>query len=430
MIKQLGALLQRLHRIYRKQFPVTMQAHDRAVANSPNPTLRLLFRLRRMVGLLLLITIVLFIAFNLSLFTPESISNIRNSLSAPQRQGNSTTITYPSGSATSAIPFGNALALTDSSSLHIVFPGDFSLLNSAISYANPALRATDQYLLVFDREGNRFTVTNTLQELYHQSTSSPIIDAEIGVNGSVAIVTDEAGYRSGVTVYNVANEKLYNWYSSNYYIMSAALSPNKKHLALFTFQQDGTETRSRVFFADTTQDMPASQNSETGANEPSIGVDLGNSLVLDMKFIDKNTLCIVCDDAAYMVSRQGKIKYQRSYTADALIAFDFSDDRLALALKSYSKSARSEIILINAGGQESKHPLLLNDEPDSISYRNGKLAVLTSDTLYFYNSRLKLLDEQNGMFGCSRVYMCNDGTAVCLFGSQARIAAIGKPLES
>lgn len=426
MIKQLGSLVGRIQEAYRRQFPVTMREHDRAVAESANPTLRLLFRLRRMVAALLLLTVALFVAFNLQLFTPESLNTIRSSLSAPQKQGDSTTITYPSGSADSTVPFGSALALTDSTSLHIVFPGDFSLLKSSVAYANPALHATDQYLLVFDRGGNRFTVTNTLQELYHQSTSSPIIDADIGSNGSVAIVTDEAGYKSGVTVYNVANEKLYNWYSSNYYIMSAALSPNKKHLALFTFKQEGTETKSRVFFADTTQDMPASNGGDNGSSEPEIGVDLGNSLVLDMKFIDKNTLCVVCDDATYFVSRRGKIKYQKDYPVDALVAFDFSDDRLALALKSYSKSARAELSLISASGRESKHPLELNDEPDSISYNNGKLAVLTGDTLRFYNGKLKLLDEQEGMVGCSRVYMRDDGTAVCLFGSHARITAIGK----
>lgn len=428
MMKQLGALIGRIRAAFRRRFPVTMREHDRTVAGSSNPRLRLLFRLRRMVAVLLLLAAALFVAFNLQLFTPESLSTLRSSLSAQQKQGDSTTITYPSGLIDSAVPFGSALALTDSASLHIVFPGDFSLLKSSVAYANPALRATDQYLLVFDREGNRFTVTNTLQELYHQSTSSPIIDADIGTNGSVAIVTDEAGYKSGVTVYNAANEKLYNWYSSNYYIMSAALSPNKKHLALFTFKQEGTETKSRLFFADTTRDMPVSEDGKAGSSEPETGVDLGNSLVLDMKFIDKNTLCVVCDDGVYLVSRRGKIKYQKDYPVSSLIAFDFSDDRLALALKSYSKSSRAELTLISAGGRESKRPLELNDEPDSISYNNGKLAVLTGDTLRFYNAKLKLLDEQDGMFGCSRVFMRDDSTAVCLFSGHARIAAIGKTL--
>lgn len=398
---------------------------DELLSTSPDPLLRTIYRIRHYTGWLLVIVFTAFVVLNLQLFTPASLRNIYSSLQAASRvsAGDTTVISYPSGTSKCMIPFGNGLAICTDKTLNFELPSNYSQMEMNLSYANPVMRASNQYLLVFDRGAYRFTVTNTLSELYSQTMQSPVTNADICASGSVAIVTDEAGYKSAVTVYNIDNEQLYKWSSPDYYIMSAVLSPDGKRLALFCFRQDGLTLSSRLFFTDIdSTEKPSESESITN-------VDMNGSLVLGMKYLGNNTVCVVCDNATYVVSRGGQIRYQTEYQADALIAFDLTDDCVALATESYSQSSRADIVLINTRGTASRKPLSLSTEPDSISYCDGRLAVLTGDTVTFYSKSLREIDRQTNLAGVSRVYMRTGGTAIALFGSQARVLTIGNPLK-
>ncbi|MDO4174810.1 MAG: DUF5711 family protein [Eubacteriales bacterium] len=385
-----------------------------------SPVLRTVRRFRRITCILLAAVSALFVALNLQLFTPASLANIRSSLHAASlvSAGDTTVISYPTGSIQCILPFGNGLAICSDSSLNFELPSKYSQMEMPLSYANPVMRASNQYLLVFDRNAYRFTVTNTLSELYSQTMTSPILNADISTDGSVAIVTDEAGYKSAVTVYNIDNEQLYKWSSPDYYIMSAVLSADGQRLALFCFKQDGLTLTSKLFFTDI--------NSSASPEE---GVDMDGNLVLGMKFLGNNTVCVVCDNATYVISRGGQIRYSCEYSADDLLAFDLADDCIALATRSYSQNSRAEVVLINARGTASRNPLGLSSEPDSISYCDGRLAVLTGDTVTFYSKSLREIDQQTNLAGISRIYMRSGGTAIALFNSQARVLSIGNPLK-
>lgn len=398
---------------------------DYMLEHSPDPKLRMIYRIRHYTGWLLVAVSLLFFALNLQLFTPTSLKNIHSSLKAASHAsaGDTTVISYPSGSIKCILPFGNGLAICGDKSLNFELPSNYSQMEMALSYANPVMRACNQYLLVFDRGAYRFTVTNTLSELYSQTMQSPVTNADIATNGNVAIVTDEAGYKSAVTVYNIDNEQLYKWSSPDYYIMSAVLSPDGTRLALFCFQQNGLSLDTRLFFTDIDSEEKPSE-SETITN-----VDMNGSLVLGMKYLGNNTVCVVCDNGAYVVSRSGQVRYHMEYSSDSLIAFDLSDDCVALATESYSQSSRADIILINARGTASRNPLSLTAEPDSISYCDGRLAVLTGDTVTFYSKSLREIDQQTNLAGVSRIYMRSGGTAIALFGRQARVLTIGNPLK-
>lgn len=412
------------------QFARKKSRRDYLLTYSSNRTLHTVYRLRRWTGWLFILASAAFVALNLQLFTPASLKNIRSSLEAASRvsTGDTTVISYPSGSTKCILPFGNGLAICSDKTLSFELPSNYSQMEMSLSYANPVMRASNQYLLVFDRGANRFTVTNTLSELYSQTMSSPVTNGEISSDGSVVIVTDEVGYKSAVSVYNIeeinkggansSSSPLYKWSSPDYYIMSATLSSDGQRLALFCIKQDGLSLTSQLFFTDI-----------NSAKSPENGVDLNGSLVLGMKFLGNNTVCVVCDNATYVISRSGQIKYKTEYTADALIAFDLSNDCVALATESYSQSSRADIVLINARGTASRTPLSLSAEPDSISYSDGRLAVLTGDTITFYSKSLRQIDQQTNLAGVSRVYMRDNGTAIALFGSQARVLTIGNPLE-
>ena len=404
----------------RKRRPHIRSRRDFLLAHSPDPRLRLLYRIRHWVGWLCVIVSVLFLALNLQLLTPDSVKSIRSSLKAASAHSTSDTtlISYPSSSPDAVTPFGNALAICDNGNLSIELPGSYTQMETEMSYADPVLRASDRYLLTFDRGANRFTVSNTLSQLFTHSTRSSINSADIANNGNVVVVTDEAGYKSAVTVYNIDNEQLYKWSSSDYYILSAALSPDGSHLALFCFKQDGLTLTSKLFFTDISSNAA-----------PAKSVDMNGSLCAGLTFLGRSTVCAVCDNGVYVVSRSGNIRYSQTYSSDDLIAFDMSShDNVALCTTSYSQEGRAEITLVNSRGVSTRTPLVLADDPDSISYYDGRLAVLAGDTVTFYNRSLRPIDEQTGLSGASAIYMRSGNLCIASFSSYARVLTIGQPL--
>ena len=405
----------------RKRRPRIRSRRDFLLAHSPDRRLRLLYRIRHGVGWLCVIVTALFFLLNLDLLTPDSIKSIRSSLkaAASHTTTDTTMISYPSSSPDALLPFGNAVALCSNGNLSIELPGSYTQMETEMSYADPVLRASDRYLLTFDRGANRFTVSNTLAQLFTHSTRSSISNADISNNGTIAVVTDEAGYKSAVTVYNIDNEQLYKWSSSDYYIMATALSSDGSHLALFCFKQDGLTLTSQLMFA------------ETGSNAaPQSIADMEDSLCVGLTFLGNNTVCAVCDNGLYVVKRNGTVRYSQSYTSDDLIAFDLSShDSVALCTTSYSQEGRAEITLLNSRGALTRSPLVLAEKPDSISYYNGRLAVLSGDTVAFYNRSLRQIDEQTGFSGASAVYMRSGNLCIASFSSYARVLTIGQPLE-
>ena len=424
-----------------KRRPRIRSRRDYLLAHSPDRRLRILYRIRHWVGILTVAVTVLFLLLNLQLLTPSSIKNIRSSLAAASQLSSSdtTVISYPAGSPDRLLPFGSGLAVCDNGMLAMELPGNLEQMEMKMPYANPVMRASDQYLLVFDRGANRYTVTNTLVKLADRTIPSPIIDADIADNGNVAVVTNEAGYKSAVSVYNnMDDDPLYTWSSSDYYIMSAAISPDGSRVALFCFGQDGLTLHSKLFFINTNvAECPADPEWVTaprGSEDTGIhkveGVDMGDSLCTGLSFIGRSTVCAVCDDGARIVTRSGQIRTEYPYAADDLIAFDLSDpDCAVLCTTSYEQDGRAEIMLLNARGEATRNPLILADEPDSISYRDGRLAVLTGDTLTFYNRTLRPIDEQSGFAGASRIYMRSGNLCIAEFSSQARVTTIGRPPE-
>ncbi len=404
-----------------KRFPrLKKSQRDYIMANHPDKRIRLVYRIRHIVGILCALSTALFVILNLQLFTPESVKNIKASLHAASISSSDTSlISFPSGSPKAAVPFGSGLAVCDNGTLDIMLPGSYSQLTADMPYANPVMRTSDRYLLVFDRGAHRFTVTNTLTSLYSNSVSSPITDAQIAGNGNVAIVTNEAGYKSAVRVYNQDHEQVYLWKSPNYYIMSTALSSDGMRLAMFCFKQEGLNLVSKIFFTDI-----------NSTDLPTAVADMGGRLSLGLKFLGRNTVCAVTDNGAFIVTRSGDTRYALDYASSDLLYFDLlDDDCAAICTTSYSQEGRAEIQLLNARGLASRNPLVLSAIPDAVSFYDNRLAVLSGDRLTFYSRDLSQIDEQSGLSGASRIFMRPANTCLAVFSSNARVLVVGRHQE-
>ena len=393
------------------------RARRRAVLRAADGRLRLIARLRRIFGWITAAAFVLFCAANLSLFSRDSLQQFGAIVAAGLSPGDAgSTIEYATENTPVVVSFSDGLAAADNDSLSLQKPGSVQL-TEPLGYSSPVLLKNDRYVLAYDREGYGATLCSAIAVASRQTLPAPILSGCLGETGDYALITNEAGYKSTVTVFSSGGKQRFKWATPDYYFQAAALSPDGKRLAVAAFCQKETELEGVLFFRDLDSEKITSQTS------------LGSTAPLAVQFLDANTAAVVGDYATSIVSRKGAILHTVSYSVDDLSAYCFGENSLALATRSYSGSARIGLITLSASGKESD-PLLLAEEIQAIDFDGARLALLSSGGLTVYDSALRPLWENSGAAGARSVCLTADGAVWVTYPKQAeRISASSETSE-
>ncbi|MBQ9747137.1 MAG: hypothetical protein IJW21_09995 [Clostridia bacterium] len=119
-----------------------------------------------------------------------------------------------------------------------------NILDEKLESENAVCDADGKYLVLYYPGENTLSVYNSFSKLYGITYDYPVISASAGENGSFAVITREASYRSAVYIYNSTFKSVYTWRSNEKYAVSAAVSPDGKNAAVLTYaKHDGTYMR-------------------------------------------------------------------------------------------------------------------------------------------------------------------------------------------
>ncbi len=390
------------------QFPTSQRERKRLLHRSQDMRLRTVFWLRTLSGWLLLVLTIVFIFMHYTLLTPANMRSVANylQLGISQQTEDLNTISFPSGTASVAVPFASGLAFADSDTLYIASPGGVVQLDEQLSYANLCVCASQNRVLAYDRGGSSFTLTDSAAILTQETLQSPILSADMNENGAFAIVTDEQGYKSAVTIFDAGGAQTYKWSSSEYYIQSAALSPTGKLLAVLVFHADGVTPEGKLLLF------------TVGQEEAPQEISLGGAIGFSVHFLSEKSIAAVCDTGLYVFGTDGKQRGEKTYRSDEPIAFAVTDGMAAIALHSYHAGARAEVVLLSATG-EIMGPLYIDEELQSISLAQNRIAVLTSTSLHIYDDTTQLLWSNAAAAGARSILMRENDLVYAVFSKNA-----------
>ena len=265
-------------------------------------------------------------------------------------------------------PFGSGLAVASGDTYSFVSGLGDSSYSIQLRYNDPAIRVSEDYVLLYDRNGTGLCVANGSAEYLNTHTDSPILTASMNQNGDFALVTDQTGYRSAVTVYDSRQRLLCQWLTSQYYVMAASVSPDGQHFAALCLGQNGMELTTRVLYFD------------IGKEAPVWTVELGERQVYSMTHDKSGGLVIVCDDgvARYLDGQStGRLDFDRSLRllsaqegGDVLLAFDTG-----------SAGSRGTFIQVLGDGLSSLWSGSFSGVPRAMDCRGGTVALLMADRL-------------------------------------------------
>ena len=389
------------------RFPSSRKERRRLLRESRDPRVRLTALLRSVCGWLLVVCTVLFLLSNYRLFTPTSIRSLAEYAVAGFRQheGDITTINYENGTFSDAALFEAGIAYADNDSLFLARPGSVTTMKHTLGYSSPVVETSDDYVLVYDRGGMQAVLANSATAVAELSLDSAIITGSMGQNGRFVLVTDEQGYRTAVAVYDTSGKEVFKYQSSEYYIVSADLSPDGKTLAALAFRQDGVTLNSHVLFYD------------VSSGSLDADVTLEDTLGMALCY-SGNTAAVLCDDGLHMIDCGGEAEHTLTVASSDLISLTAHDNMLAIATRSYS-GARSDLYTVR--GSTLSGPYALAEEPSALAISAAGTAVLSSSGVTVYDTSFTPQWRNTEAVGARRVLMTNDGTVCALYTKNARL---------
>lgn len=118
-----------------------------------------------------------------------------------------------------------------------------------VSIIEPILKCEGEYILLAQNAGTKFVLYKGGEEIYTSNSESNILTANVSANGDVVLVTDKAGYKGALSVYNKRGDMAFSWSSGGASIVSADISVSSRRVAAALLNTDDT-VKSSVYLFD------------------------------------------------------------------------------------------------------------------------------------------------------------------------------------
>lgn len=281
-----------------------------------------------------------------------------------------------------AAAFGDCLVTVSEAGCSLMDRKGNLLSRAEHTYLSPVVYPEKRLVMVCDMGGQRLTVLDrrggTVLDL---QTKGDILDADL--NGKALCYADlQPGYKTVLTVCDEQQNVIYQWYSASRYMNRCAVSSDAKQLCAVAL--DGSDARFQskaVLF-------------ETDLEEPVCEILLGDQLILDLSFVDDDTMCAIGEQSVLFFSVSGEIQNEFSYQ-NAYLQHHSTEGNgfLALVLNKYQSGNANTLVTLDEQGSLLSERYL-GEEILNVSTVGSFLAVQTPEMLYLYDQELNLCTSQ------------------------------------
>lgn len=276
----------------------------------------------------------------------------------------------------------------------------------------PQLRTGGDLVLACDIGGSAVCAIKAGHgEVYNEHLDGLLLDGDVSEDGAVCYAVSTQTTKTLLSVLDVNQHNIYNWYSETAFMPQCAISDGAGYLVGISLgQQNGTFESTAVVFS-------------TKEEEPLTTVSLGNDYFLDLDFISGNTLCAVGEASIHFFNLTGDQLGVYDYSDTYLTHYDIQGDGfIVLATNKNRAGGQFTLTTLDTSGNQLSSLQVASPILD-ISAAGNYLAVLTEDDLIIYNARLKLCAQTSNADGATQVVARPNGTAMMISDGAAILFA-------
>ncbi len=311
-------------------------------------------------------------------------------------------------------PFGSGLAVASGDTYSFVSGLGDKGYSIQLRYNDPAIRVGDEYVLLYDRGGTGFCVANGYAEYLNANTDSPILTASMNRRGDFALVTDQQGYRSAVSVYDDRQQLQCQWLTYQYYVMMASVSPDGRNFAVLGLGQNGMELVTRVLYF------------RIGEQEPAWTLDLGERQVWSLTHDKSGGLIIGCADGLERYA-DGEHTGSQSFSQPPRLFSAQEGGDVLVAFDNGSAGTRGTTVRIFGDKLTLIHTGSYSGTPRALDCRGGTAAVLFADRLEVIRYDAEGLSSETVDAAARDVTVSADGDPILVYSDRAEKVTAEQP---
>ncbi|MBQ0038667.1 MAG: hypothetical protein KBS74_08380 [Clostridiales bacterium] len=270
---------------------------------------------------------------------------------------------------------------------------------TGLKFEQSAITCSESQVAVYDIGGTEIYILDAQGLVRQLRCDGTILTANLNEDGWLAVTANKSGYKAAVYVYDDSGEKVFEFDSSERFVMTASVCGDGEQMAAVTMgQTDGTFVSSVVIY-------------RLNRDEPYAACDLPGDAVYHLDQLH-GQYCAVAEDAIYFVDRNGSLAGSYDYSGEFLRRCCFAgEDYAAVLLGTYKSGSQGRLVTLNDSGKEIAS-LEVDGEILSMSAAGRYVAALYSDHLTIYNRKLQEVDTLTDISSAKEVLMRRDGSAV------------------
>ena len=319
------------------------------------------------------------------------------------------TFTFDAGTASSYAPFDVGVAICAGGSFRFVPPFADMEYSCRIKYTDPRLAPCGQFVYVYDLGGRGISRLNSYSLLDEITLDSDIISLSVNSSGQCAVVTNEAGYRTAVTVFGKHLKEQFKWQTSEHFAFLSALSPDGGTAAVLCLgQKDGAPNLYIRY-------------QPTSGSECKTTVELGDMNVYDMEYLSNSRLMVVGDRGVQVFDNAGKLRGSLEIRSGTLTSCELRREGwCALAVKA-EKGDSTRVFVLDESCQE----LWSGDVRGAVRYMalsDDQLAFIAHDGVH----RVLLPEGEEAvraMVGMRDVLITETGSVAAVYSDRAQLVS-------
>lgn len=280
--------------------------------------------------------------------------------------------------------------------------------SESITFFNPSIKVNGAYLLVFDMGSLNICVIKDKEVVWKEKLDEEIVNADIGKDGAVAIITESKRDNNEVRVFNSGGIEVFRKIIANEFAVTAGFSPSSNVLAVSML----TAATSEVYTEYKFYDMKGNDLFKLSFEESS------EILPMFCFNIDKS-LFVFGDTALAYADKTGKVIWEKQFT-NVFGAYPSGNRTIAAAV---NDQKQDKLILYDTAGNEVGS-CELNSVPDAVCAIKGLIAVNIHDKVCFYNSNCKNVAWYSSDTLIQKVFLFSKHQAVIITNNNVLVVSI------
>lgn len=253
----------------------------------------------------------------------------------------------------------------------------------ALGFSDPAMKCSDHYAIVYDRQGSEFYVFNTKGLFFSGKTEEDgkILTACVSNDGKAIIASRRTGSVSAFAVYDKNKGSVFAWSCAKEHILSLDISKNGKTLACAAIGSTGGEIYTRCYAFDL-------------VNKKSImGRTFKSSSPTD---------CIIESSKFHLVCTDKNIMFDYTEKDSQAVTVDFSstvikracdnNGNVAVLTKKVDSFGDNEVSFYDSDNK-LVYTFTVSDKVCDLKISGSDVCILTTSQLLIINSKGKISKE-------------------------------------